>query len=218
MQKVREIIPSEMRLPLLMAIACNTVTYFGTRLLTTGRVHYDISCAADSRIPLVPWTVAIYFGSYVFWIVNYIIGVRQYREKAYRFISADFAAKLVCLLCFLIFPTTNTRPEITGSSVWDSLMRFLYEIDAADNLFPSIHCLTSWFGFLAVRSNERVPKWYRAVSLVVALAICVSTLTTKQHVLVDVFAGVALSEVSYRLVEKSGFSRHYRNMMMRLAR
>lgn len=218
MQKVREIIPSEMRLPLLMAIACNTVTYFGTRLLTTGRVHYDISCAADGRIPLVPWTVAIYFGSYVFWIVNYIIGVRQYREKAYRFISADFAAKLVCLLCFLIFPTTNTRPEITGSSVWDSLMRFLYEIDEADNLFPSIHCLTSWFGFLAVRSNERVPKWYRAVSLVVALAICVSTLTTKQHVLVDVFAGVALSEVSYRLVEKSGFSRHYRNMMMRLAR
>lgn len=218
MQKIREIIPAKMCLPLLAAIACNTVTYFGTRLLTAGRVHYDISCAPDGRIPLVPWTVAIYFGAYLFWIVNYIIGVRQREEEAFRFISADFAAKLVCLACFLIFPTTNVRPEIAGSSVWDALMRFLYEIDAADNLFPSIHCLTSWFGFLAVRGNERVPKWYRALSLVVALAICASTLTTKQHVLADVFAGIALAEGSCRFVEKSGFSRRYRNIMMRLCR
>ncbi len=218
MRKIREIIPDEMLLPLLAAIACNTVAYFGTRLLTAGRVHYDISCALDGRIPLVSWTVAIYFGSYLFWIVNYVIGARQRRDEAFRLLSADFAAKLVCLICFLVFPTTNVRPDIAGSSVWDSLMRFLYEIDAADNLFPSIHCLTSWFGFIAVRSNEHVPKWYRAISLVTALAICVSTLTTKQHVLVDVFAGVALAEGSYRLVEKSGFSRRYRNIMMRLRR
>lgn len=218
MRKLREIIPNEMRLPLLMAVACNTVTYFGTRLLTAGRVHYDLSCALDGRIPLLSWTVSIYFGSYLFWIVNYILGVRQYREKAFQFISADFAAKLVCLFCFLLFPTTNVRPDIAGGSVWDALMRFLYEIDAADNLFPSIHCLTSWFGFIAVRSSERVPKWYRAASLVIALAICVSTLTTKQHVLADVFAGVVLAEGSYRLVERSGFSRRYRNIMTRLCR
>ena len=218
MRKIRKIIPDEMHLPLLVAIACNTVTYFGTRLLTAGRIHCDITCALDERIPLVPWTVVIYFGAYLFWIVNYVLGVRQYREKAYRFISADFAAKLVCLICFLAFPTTNVRPEIAGSSIWDTLMRFLYEIDAADNLFPSIHCLTSWFGFIAVRSNERVPKWYRALSLIVGLAICVSTLTTKQHVLADVFAGIALAEGSYRLVEKSGLSRRYRNIMTRLCR
>ncbi len=218
MGKLRRIIPNEMYLPLFLAVACNTVTYFGTRLLTGGRVHYDLSCALDGQLPLVSWTVVIYFGSYLFWVVNYVIGVRQYRERAYQFISADFAAKLVCLFCFLLFPTTNTRPDIAGSSVWDALMRFLYGIDAADNLFPSIHCLTSWFGFIAVRSNERVPGWYRVASLVIALAICVSTLTTKQHVLVDVFAGVALAEGSYRFVEKSGFSRRYRNIMVRLCR
>ena len=216
MRRLREIIPNEMYLPLFLAVACNTVTYFGTRLLTAERVHYDLSCTLDGRIPLVPWTVAIYFGSYLFWIVNYVIGVRQSREKAYRFISADFAAKLVCLACFLLLPTTNTRPDITGGSVWDSLMRLLYEVDAADNLFPSIHCLTSWFGYIAVRGNAGVPKWYRALSLVLALAICVSTPTTKQHVLVDVFVGVALAECSFRLVEKSGFSRRYRNIMTRL--
>lgn len=215
MREIRKAVPADMRFPLFLAVAWNAAVYYGSRLLMAGRVHYDISGRLDAWIPLVPWTVAIYLGSYVFWVVNYVIGCRQYKEKAWRFISADFAAKLVCLFCFLLFPTTNARPEITGSSVWDALMRMLYQADAADNLFPSIHCLTSWFGYIAVRSNDRVPRWYRILSLMIAAAICISTLTTKQHVLADVFAGVALAEASYWFVEKSGFSRRYRNIMLR---
>ena len=92
-------------------------------------------------------------------------------------------------------------------------MRLLYRMDAADNLLPSIHCLTSWFCFLAVRKNEKIPVWYKWVSLLIAVSICISTLTTKQHVLIDVFAGVALAELSYLFVEKSGFSRQYKNVM-----
>ena len=165
------------------------------------------------RIPFVPWTVVIYLGCYVFWVINYVIGCRQERDRAFRFISADFAAKLVCLFCYMAFPTTNTRPVIEGSSVWEEIMRLLYRMDAADNLLPSIHCLTSWFCFLAVRKNEKIPVWYKWVSLLIAVSICISTLTTKQHVLIDVFAGVALAELSYLFVEKSGFSRQYKNVM-----
>ena len=51
------------------------------------------------------------------------------------------------------------------------------------------------------------------MSLLIAVSICISTLTTKQHVLIDVFAGVALAELSYLFVEKSGFSRQYKNVM-----
>ena len=218
MQKRCNIVPDEMRLPLVLAVACNTVTYFGSRLLMAGRVHYDISGRLDALIPLVPWTVAVYFGSYVFWVVNYIIGCRQSREEAFHFISADFAAKLVCLLCFLVFPTTKARPLIEGSSVWDHLMRLLYRVDAADNLFPSIHCLTSWFSFIAVRGNKKIPGWYRAASLLMAAAICISTLTTKQHVLPDVIAGVALAEGSYRFAGRSGFAEYYRNFVRKLSR
>ena len=34
-------------------------------------------------------------------------------------------------------------------------MRFLYQVDAADNLFPSIHCLTSWFCYIGIRGRVR---------------------------------------------------------------
>lgn len=211
------VIPRDMRLPLFITVAFNGVTYFGSRLLTADRPHYDLTNSIDDRVPLVPWTVVIYFGCYLFWIVNYIIGCRQEKEEAYRFAGADLAAKFVCLICFLVFPTTNTRPVIEGSSVWDGLMRLLYQVDAADNLLPSIHCLTSWFCYIAVRKNPRVPGWYRLASLLTALAVCVSTLTTKQHVLADVFTGVALAELSYWFVKRSGFSERYQRICTRIS-
>lgn len=215
MRKTTQIIPREMWLPLLIAPVWNAIVYFGSRILTADAVHHNLSSWLDDLIPFIPWTVSIYLGCYLFWIVNYVLGCRQDREQAFRFISADLFAKTLCLVCFLALPTTNTRPDITGSSIWDELMRILYRADAADNLFPSIHCLTSWFCFIAVRENKTVPKWYRVVSLFIAAGICLSTLTTKQHVLIDMAAGIALAEESYLLADKIGFAKWYRIALRR---
>ena len=217
MGKKEGIVPRCMRLPLFFALACNFLVYNGSRLITSGRFHRDLSNQLDARIPFVPWTVVIYLGCYLFWIVNYVIGCRQAREEAFRFISADIFAKFVCLICFIVFPTTNIRPAVEGSSIWDMLVRLVYRLDAPDNLFPSIHCLTSWFCFIAVRKNEAVPGWYKCFSLVFALMVCVSTLTTKQHVLVDVLSGTALAEAGYFLVKWSGFAKLYEKAVSRIA-
>lgn len=72
--------------------------------------------------------------------------------------------------------------------------RMLYSIDAADNLFPSIHCLVSWFCFLAVKGQKKIPIWYKAVSFILAVLVFLSTLFTKQHVIVDVAGGIFLAQ------------------------
>lgn len=218
MKKRNRLIPDIMWIPILLALVCNMIAYYGTRLVTTDWIHHDITSFLDEKIPLIPWTVVIYLGCYLFWIVNYVIGCRQDQEKAFRFMSADFLAKLVCLLCFLVYPTTNIRPDITGTSLWDELIKFLYRVDAADNLFPSIHCLTSYFCFIAVRNNKKIPRWYQVLSLFITISICLSTLTTKQHVLIDVAAGVLLAEISWLFVDKSGFSRRYANILTKVYR
>lgn len=209
MKKPHDVIPRQMRLPLILTITCNMVAYYGTRLFTAKRYHYDLSNGLDDRIPLIPWTIAIYLGCYAFWIANYLLGCRQERRIAFRFLGADLVAKMICMACFLLFPTTNVRPFVEGSSFWEMAMVWLYSADAADNLFPSIHCLTSWFCVIAVRENEDIPRWYWTLSVILALSVCISTLTTKQHVLMDVAAGIALAEGSYALVEKSGFALRY---------
>ena len=78
----------------------------------------------------------------------------------------------------------------------------LYQVDRASNLFPSIHCLVSWLCFVGVRGKKHIPKWYQVCSCVMAIAVFVSTLTTKQHVVIDVLGGVILAEVSYWLMGK----------------
>lgn len=78
-------------------------------------------------------------------------------------------------------------------------MRLLYRVDAADNLFPSIHCLVSWLCWIGVRKRKDIPTIYRYISLIASLLVCISTLTTKQHVIVDVIGGIALAECSYMI-------------------
>lgn len=208
-------IPKLMITPLLISTIWNSITYFGSRIITADWHHINAETFIDSKIPFLPWTVSIYLSCYVFWIANYILGSRQDAKEAFRLISADFLAKTVCLLCFFLLPTTNVRPEVAVGGMWNRIMISLYNTDAADNLFPSIHCLTSWFCFIAVRKNKNIPKPYVVFSLLFAVSVCISTLTTKQHVIVDVIGGVGLAEGSYFVV-KYGFAEIYEKIMMKL--
>ena len=184
---------------LLGALLWNEAVYYCARLLAGSRPHYVLETPQDQWIPVLPWSVAVYFGCFLFWGVNYWLCARQSREKSERFFCADAMAKTICFFIFLVLPTTNCRPEITGADLWSELLRLLYRIDAPDNLFPSIHCLVSWLCWVGVRGRTDLPKAYRWFSFVAAIAVCLSTLTTRQHVIVDVAGGIVLAELCYWL-------------------
>lgn len=184
---------------LVAILACNFGVYIGARALTGGRRHYDLSLAIDDRIPFLPWMIVIYLGCYLFWGVSYIWIVSCGREVAKRFALSEMAGKLVCFVCYLALPTTMARPTAEGDGIWMLLVRTMYGIDAPDNLFPSIHCYVSWMCYLGARDKERIPVWYRYFSLLMSVLVFLSTLTVKQHVILDVLAGVLLAEVVYRL-------------------
>lgn len=189
--------------PLLMAVLCNFAVYCGCSVLTKNWNLHSLAIPLDYQIPLVPWTIIIYFGCYLFWIVNYILIYRRSREYAYRFFIADFLSRIVCLLFFVLYPTTLERPTVEGSGFFLDAMRFLYWIDAPTNLFPSIHCLVSWFCFIGIADDKTIPLWYRIASFFIAVAVFISTLTTRQHVILDVVGGVALAQISFVISQKT---------------
>ena len=197
--QIRKKISSETVLVLAIALFLNVAVYYGARAIAANWHHYDVALPLDEKIPLVPWTVVIYFGCYLFWGVNYCICALQENTQRNRYFCADTIAKILCFVIFLAFPSTAARPEIEESGVWGSLMGLLYDIDSPDNLFPSIHCLLSWLCWIGVRKRKDISPVYRGLSLVMALAVCACTLTTKQHVIVDVVGGVALAELCYLL-------------------
>ena len=63
--------------------------------------------------------------------------------------------------------------------------------------------------YIGIRGRREVPKWYRVFSCLFALAVFISTLTTKQHVIIDVIAGAALAEAAYRVAGCTGFDSYY---------
>ena len=88
----------------------------------------------------------------------------------------------------------------TGFCEW--LVRFIYQMDAPVNLFPSIHCLESWCAIHAAFAMKKMPKWYRLVTVVMSLGVFASTLFIKQHVILDMFGGIAVFEIGYWIAGK----------------
>ena len=147
-------------LPLLSCFGLNMLIYSGTMVMCADWYHYDLTTSLDQAIPLVPGWMYIYFGCFLFWTVNYIMVARINRndpDTFYRFVAADMISRLVCGIIFMVFPTTNVRPEVTGTGFSVFLLQFLYGLDQPTNLFPSIHCLVSWFCYTGIRGRKEVP-------------------------------------------------------------
>lgn len=187
----------------LAAFIWNQVIYQGAFFLTASRHHFDFALPVDSTIPLIPWTIVIYYGCFLHWGLHYICVAKLGNRNTRQFYAADFLIKSVSFLFFLCLPTVMHRPEATGTGFWNDTIRFLYWMDKPYNLFPSIHCSVSWLCWISVRKNTQVPKWYRYFALIAAIAVCLSTLTTRQHVLVDIAGGLLVAEVCWALAAKS---------------
>lgn len=194
---------------LFLMVLGNQIPFQGARLIVGGRPHHSLALPVDPLVPFLPWMIAVYMGCVVYWFFLYRRVSRLPREKADRFFCASLLAKAVCFLFFVFYPTALVRPEVTGQGVWDACLRFMYRIDDADNLFPSLHCVIAWLCWAGVRGNREVSLPWRLSALIMAVAVCVSTLTIRQHVLLDVFGGILLSEICYALASRESLRRLY---------
>ena len=191
---ITRMLPAYGVFPLVFSFIFNCLVYSGSRMIAGGWYHHNIETGLDRRLPFVPQFLIVYFGCYLFWAVNYIMAGHLEIKEFYRFVTADLLSRVVCGIFFVVLPTTNVRPELPTDSIFYPAMQWLWNTDQAVNLFPSIHCLVSWFCYIAIRGNKKFPRWYRWFSCIFAIAVFISTQTTKQHYLVDVIGAVALAE------------------------
>lgn len=192
------LIPKYAYLPLALLIIINFAVYLGNRIVTYDMYHYDFTLDFEKNIPFVPEAVIIYFGAFIQWIIGYIVIVRESKERCYRVVTGEIIAKFICLAIYIIIPTTMARPVIEGDGFFEQVMAFVYTVDnpkQADNLLPSLHCLESWICFRCAIGCKKVPKWYVPVQFIFTLMVFASTLLVKQHIFVDIPAGVIVAEI-----------------------
>ncbi len=192
---IAKIIPAYAYIPLISVLSFNCLVYYGARLFNSGRVHYSLKTGIDEMIPFLPFFVVFYILAFAQWAAGYLLMARESRETCYLFCSADLIAKLLTFICFLIVPTCMERPVLNGNGIWDRLVGMIYSTDAADNLFPSIHCLESWMCFQSSFYLRKVPRVYILFSLLMTLLVCASTVCLKQHLFVDIPAGILAAQI-----------------------
>ena len=192
---MRKYFPPYLFFPVLMLIVSNIGVYYGAKVFNAilGRPYIDMTGALELATPVIPMFSLFYVAAFPFWYISYYLLCRSSKELCYQIVLTDVIAKLFCGALFVLIPTTNIRPEVTGAGIGEIVLRFIYHMDTPHNLFPSVHCLESWLCFAYIR-DSKAPRWLKISCFLLAIAICLSTVFVAQHVWIDVFAGVLIAE------------------------
>lgn len=183
-------------------VALQALSYSGTKLLAKDWKHHLIALPIDEYIPFIPVFIIPYVVCYAHWVINFILSAHTGKERFCKFALAVMLSQIICGIVFLIMPTTIARPDVSMyNGIVGVLLKFIYGMDTPVNLFPSMHCLISWFSWIAIRDCDNIPKWYQVASLIFGIIVCISTVTIKQHFFIDIIGGVALAELTWQLVK-----------------
>lgn len=169
--------------------------------MLTGRIHLRSASPApmlaiDGLIPFVDWTVWIYHSQF-FFLLFAVWALETEAIISRTFYSMGLASAL-SFCVFFIYPTELTRPSIETAGATTQAFQFLYAIDTATNCLPSLHTALAGLGAFGV-ADERAREAIFAASW--AGLITLSTMTTKQHYLIDVLAGLIVA-VGCRAIAK----------------
>lgn len=147
--------------------------------------------ALDGWIGFAPWSLLLY-ASLWFYISLVPTLLNDWNEMGAYLVQVTVLSLLGFGL-FLFWPTAAPAPHIDWTQ--HPSVAFLKSVDASGNACPSMHAafaaLTAVWLYRLLR-HLKAPRWSQAVNLLWCFGILYSTLATKQHVALDLYAGVPL--------------------------
>lgn len=172
-------------------IVFQIIAYFGVELIE-GEPH-NVKSRLDERIPVVPWTGAIYSTWFpLIAVAPLLLFYADFRVfKIY--IIAWVIDIVISSAAYLIYPTSFERPPVSSG-----LLKFIYKASFRQiNCAPSLHCSVSYLVIMACIAAEGMSLAIVLILIIDSIGICVTTLTTKQHVLIDVISAVPFAVLSW---------------------
>ena len=155
----------------------------------------DLTLGLDRMIPVATVFVWPYELCYLFPFLPLFLLKDWHRFN--RAILAVILANLTAYIVYFVLPISYPRPEL-GTSLADVVLRWEQDFDfkPGANKLPSLHVAFAWLVFIICR-KQGLKKLAQALILAGAMLITVSTLFTKQHILLDVVFGVVWAFVAW---------------------
>lgn len=169
------------------------VAFSAVAAIASGLPETDLSTPLDELVPFVPGFVWLYDACFLLPIVPLLVQVD--RARLNRMLLAFVTANLAAFTPYLLLRVAPAKPPLEDSLA-EAALAAQYRIDwlvGANNL-PSMHVVFAWMFFLLMRGHGRVAD---TLQLGIAVAITVSTLFVKMHLVADVVFGVAWAFASW---------------------
>lgn len=146
----------------------------------------------DRWVPFLPWTFLLYVSDYA--LVVLPVFLLKSRALFESYVRMAFGVLIVCGGVFWCFQTQYPRPVYpnVANPLIAAAMSLIRTLDTPGNCFPSMHVALTGVAVWALRSS---PSAFQVILWVWFLAICGSTLTTKQHYAVDIVGGMLVAVV-----------------------
>jgi len=157
-----------------------------------------LNTALDRAIPFLPFTIWCYLPFYAGIFVMAIAGLRT-RRLFDRALVGVVVTMMVGATGHLLVGAEYPRPAV-GAANGNLSLAFVAWVQAVDppgNVFPSLHVAHT--SALAVILRHDRPR-LGTLAVVMAGLLALSTLTTKQHFVADVLAGLVIAGATSFLV------------------
>lgn len=154
---------------------------------------YEFVTIVDQWIPFMPVWIIPYVLWYLFLPgVLLLLAIRD-KKACTRALLTQIMGIITCYIMYSIFQTTVPRPDVPGTDVFSVLVRGIYSIDEPYNAFPSIHVLGASALMLATYGAKNIGKWVNLGVQILGTLIILATVFVKQHVVLDMLAGLILA-------------------------
>ena len=170
--------------------------------------------AIDDQIPLVPFSIWYYLGGLYLTAIASVF-LFQTRVSFYLSMLCAILCGSFCFVIFSVFPTVYPQPTLNylgvvvsneGYQTWSIpgdwlssvMMTYLYKVDKPVNTFPSLHVTYGMILYLGIVRDR--PNLNLALGLN-AFLLYVTTLTTKQHFVLDGLVGGLLAYIVFKVLE-----------------
>lgn len=188
-------IAEKVLIALALTVFCSSA-FFGLGVLNAARAargfeFWSLETWLDDRVAFDARWIWIYLSYYP----GCFLPIVTWRNGAlFRQVALGYGIEFaVCALCFALIPARMAQPAVAGTGLDEMAVRRLFEIDPGYNIFPSLHVANVFFVAAACARWDRRLGW---VLWPWAALISISTVTVKQHYVVDVFAGAALAALT----------------------
>jgi membrane-associated phospholipid phosphatase len=142
-----------------------------------------------------PWTAVIYvFGGLAMPLLPFAF---NWTWPRLTFVLLCYTlTSLLAFTCYWLWPLGIIRPVYLGNGIGEQLMRGVFSVDLEANCCPSSHTFYAILGAILVSHGGAGPVT-RRLTWALAVAVCVTTVTTGQHYFIDILGGVVAALLGY---------------------